>query len=101
MTIGVAQRKGERTTKGAIRITKRHKELEKPFLLCFFLLALCLLCTSPGFVVQSRLYAQQTPFPGIEYPRGQDVSPTFDGWEGNPDGSFSLWFGYFNRNTEE
>ena len=47
------------------------------------------------------LHAQQPPFPGIEYPRGQDVSPTFDGWERNPDGSFSLWFGYFNRNTEE
>ena len=47
------------------------------------------------------LQAQQPPFPGIEYPRGQDVSPTFDGWEKNPDGSFSLWFGYFNRNTEE
>src|SRR5215467_6233634 len=47
------------------------------------------------------VHAQQAPFPGIEYPRGQDVSPTFDGWERNPDGTFSLWFGYFNRNTEE
>src|SRR5439155_15879485 len=47
------------------------------------------------------LHAQQPSFPGIEYPRGQDVSPTFDGWERNPDGTFSLWFGYFNRNTEE
>jgi hypothetical protein len=56
-----------------------------------------LLFTS-GFLT---LYARQTPFPGIQYPRGQDVSPTFDGWERNPDGSFSMWFGYFNRNNEE
>jgi len=40
-------------------------------------------------------------FPGVQYPKGQDVSPTFDGWERNPDGTFSMWFGYFNRNTEE
>jgi hypothetical protein len=47
------------------------------------------------------LQAQQSPFPGVPYNRGQDVSPTFDGWEKNPDGSFSMWFGYYNRNTEE
>ena len=39
--------------------------------------------------------------PGSRYARGQDVSPTFDGWERNPDGTFSMWFGYYNRNTEE
>src|SRR5690349_3712420 len=48
-----------------------------------------------------RLHAQQSPFPGVPYNRGQDVSPTFDGWEKNPDGSFSMWFGYYNRNTDE
>jgi hypothetical protein len=47
------------------------------------------------------LHGQQSPFPGIPSNRGQDVSPTFDGWEKNPDGSFSMWFGYYNRNTEE
>ena len=35
------------------------------------------------------------------YSRGQDVSPTFDGWEQNSDGTFTLYFGYFNRNAEE
>ncbi|MGH9256431.1 MAG: hypothetical protein ACRD3C_17875 [Vicinamibacterales bacterium] len=35
------------------------------------------------------------------YARGQDISPTFDGWEQNPDGTYSLYFGYFNRNSEE
>ena len=39
--------------------------------------------------------------PGVQYARGQDVSPTFDGWERNPDGSFSMYFGYYNRNSEE
>lgn len=32
---------------------------------------------------------------------GQDVTPAFDGWEKNPDGTFNLAFGYFNRNWDE
>ena len=32
---------------------------------------------------------------------GQEVVPAYEGWEPNPDGSFSLVFGYFNRNWEE
>jgi hypothetical protein len=32
---------------------------------------------------------------------GQTVTPAFEGWYRNADGSFSLSFGYFNRNTEE
>jgi hypothetical protein len=43
----------------------------------------------------------QFPYPGTQYRRGLDVSPTFDGWESNPDGTFSFYFGYLNRNTEE
>jgi hypothetical protein len=45
------------------------------------------------------LAAQQIP--GIQYPRGQDVSPTYDGWETNSDGTISMYFGYYNRNSEE
>ena len=37
----------------------------------------------------------------VGYARGQDISPTFDGWEQNPDGSYTLYFGYFNRNLTE
>src|SRR5688572_4497345 len=33
--------------------------------------------------------------------KGQDVTPAFDGWEENPDGTFNLVFGYFNRNWDE
>lgn len=33
--------------------------------------------------------------------RGRTITPSFEGWYKNPDGSFTLSFGYFNRNTEE
>ena len=33
--------------------------------------------------------------------RGQNVQPVFEGWERNTDGSFSMVFGYLNRNYEE
>ena len=32
---------------------------------------------------------------------GQTVTPAFEGWYRNPDGSFSISFGYYNRNTAE
>jgi len=32
---------------------------------------------------------------------GQSVQPVFEGWERNPDGTFTMWFGYMNRNYEE
>jgi hypothetical protein len=35
------------------------------------------------------------------YSRGQNVSPAFEGWEQNADGSFNFLFGYMNRNWEE
>ena len=52
--------------------------------------ALLLAFTVPGTVNAQTVYA-----------RGQDVSPTYDGWEKNADGSYTLYFGYFNRNSEE
>lgn len=38
---------------------------------------------------------------GIKYARGQNVVPVYEGWIANPDGTFSLLFGFFNRNWEE
>jgi len=55
------------------------------------------LLLAPGLLTLNA----QFPYPGARYTRGQDVSPTFDGWESNPDGSFTLHFGYYNRNAEE
>lgn len=37
----------------------------------------------------------------IMYMRGQIVSPAYEGWWPNDDGSFTLFFGYFNSNWEE
>jgi hypothetical protein len=34
-------------------------------------------------------------------PSGQTVTPAYEGWYRNPDGTFSLSFGYFNRNASE
>ena len=36
-----------------------------------------------------------------KFDRGQDVVPVYEGWIRNPDGSFDLVFGYFNRNYKE
>src|SRR5216684_909581 len=47
------------------------------------------------------LSAQESPFPGIQHATGQDVSPMFNGWARNFDGTFSLYFGYLNRNSRE
>ena len=33
--------------------------------------------------------------------RGQNVIPVYDGWFENPEGSYTLCFGYFNMNTEQ
>ena len=32
---------------------------------------------------------------------GQGVSPVYEGYDTNADGSFNMWFGYMNRNYEE
>src|SRR5258708_14683714 len=37
----------------------------------------------------------------VQYYRGQNVAPVFEGWEHNPDGTYSMVFGYLNRNFEE
>jgi hypothetical protein len=42
----------------------------------------------------------QLPFTGA-HATGQTVTPAFEGWYRHADGSVSLSFGYFNRNTAE
>ena len=37
----------------------------------------------------------------IPYGVGQNVAPVYEGWERNPDGSFTMAFGYMNRNYDE
>ena len=44
--------------------------------------------------------APQLPLaPGQD--RGRTVTPAFEGWYQNPDGTFTLSFGYYNRNLDE
>jgi len=56
-----------------------------------FLLAMA--CVSLTSVAQIPLAPPST--------RGQTVTPVFEGWYQNPDGTYSLSFGYFNRNFGE
>ncbi len=56
-----------------------------------FLLAIA--CVSLTSVAQIPLAPPST--------RGQTVTPVFEGWYQNPDGTYSLSFGYFNRNFAE
>jgi len=52
----------------------------------------------------SHALAQQpapTYIPQTKFARGQDIVPSFDGWMKNADGSFTMVFGYLNRNYEE
>jgi len=47
-----------------------------------------------------RLAAAQLPLGGVPT-SGQPVYPVFEGWYRNPDGTYSISFGYFNRNSQE
>ena len=54
------------------------------------LVALAILLTRQGISAQS-----------LTYSRGQNVSPGYEGWEREADGSRYFLFGYMNRNWEE
>lgn len=49
-------------------------------------------------LLASQIINAQTRF---TYSRGQSVSPAYEGWWQNEDGSYSLFFGYMNSNWEE
>jgi hypothetical protein len=44
--------------------------------------------------------SSQLPYQG-PYNRGQDVVPVYEGWRPSADGTFTMYFGYFNRNYQE
>jgi hypothetical protein len=69
-------------------------------------------CVRPGrhagrplrsMVMAALLLVGQLPteLPSTKFSSGQDVQPYFEGWIHNPDGTFDLVFGYFNRNWQE
>src|SRR5260221_1480570 len=56
----------------------------------------------PSVFAALLLLAQlPTELPSTKFSSGQDVQPYFEGWIHNPDGTFDLVFGYFNRNWQE
>lgn len=59
-----------------------------------FLLGAVMLMAAP-----LRLTAQ-VPY-GERIDRGRDVAPAYEGWRRNPDGTFTMYFGYMNRNYVE
>jgi hypothetical protein len=55
-----------------------------------------------GCVVAAGARAPQTNLPlDPQRERGASISPAYEGWYPNPDGSFSMLLGYYNRNTKE
>ena len=50
-----------------------------------------------AFCLQTTSARSQT----VQYRSGQNVAPIYHGYEINADGSYTLWFGYMNRNYEE
>jgi len=50
-----------------------------------------------AFIAASALFAQSPPL----HDSGQSVTPAFEGWFNNPDGSISILWGYYNRNLKQ
>jgi len=51
--------------------------------------------------IGAQLPQVPTQISQTKFDSGQDVVPVYEGWIRNPDGSFDLVFGYFNRNFKE
>src|SRR6266478_6036667 len=58
------------------------------------------LCTVIALACSVLLRAQRLPLEPL-HDSGQGVTGAFEGWFKNQDGSFSLLFGYYNRNQKE
>lgn len=62
-----------------------------------------------GMGAWSPAHAQGVPLPiqdlplgkDIGLPSGQTVTPAYEGWYPNADGSYSIVFGYYSRNSED
>jgi hypothetical protein len=58
----------------------------------------CVFCVLAGLLLYLQAGDAQTRF---SYSKGQSVSPAYEGWMPNEDGSFFLYFGYMNTNWLE
>src|SRR5262245_15149628 len=63
----------------------------------------CRLLTIGVFLIAAPLFAQTraSDLTNLRHWTGQGVSPVYEGFDVNPDGSCNMWFGYMNRNYEE
>ena len=61
---------------------------------------LCPVVVAGGLLIGGSVVAQQLPLQPVRE-SGQGVTPAFEGWYQNEDGSYTLLVGYFNRNTKE
>ena len=62
----------------------------------------CILLLTSSTQLGAQLPAQlPTELPQIRHNSGEDIVPYFEGWIRNPDGTFDLVFGYFNRNWKQ
>src|SRR5438874_12771456 len=52
------------------------------------------------FLSAVLVFAQYVPM-GPLHDSGQTVTPAFEGWFSNSDGTFSILFGYYNRNQKQ
>jgi hypothetical protein len=63
------------------------------------------LLTVAALLLFARLAGSQQPTisdrMGVRHWSGQSVSPVYEGFDNNPDGTYNLWFGYMNLNWEE
>src|SRR4051794_26923502 len=55
---------------------------------------------SMAIIAAPRSAVAQTPLAPAA-PTGQTATPAYEGWYKNADGTYSLSFGYYNRNTSE
>ena len=67
----------------------------------FQIAAVVILAVGAACIARGQGPPSPTYIPQTKFARGQDVVPSFDGWIKNRDGTFTLVFGYMNRNYEE
>ena len=58
-------------------------------------------CACAGLWLFAALHDTSATAQNLQYLSGQDIVPAFEGWERNPDESFTFYFGYLNRNYRE
>jgi hypothetical protein len=68
----------------------------------FRLILAASLCLAVGWVAAGRAQTPQRPLPlAPQRERGASITPAYEGWYENKDGSFSMLLGYYNRNQKE